>query len=178
MMRAPRCFARDSHGMGAVEFALVLPFMLTACFGSVQCFLLARAKMLTVAAARNLADLVSQQDNVNASIMADFCTAGKLSIQPLPSATLKASASSVSYSSKTSAPAIDWTDTTCGSVSAISAAATLAKNVVSASGDSTIVVCATYTLSLPISFPLGSSFALTGTALARPRNGTAVTYGS
>ena len=178
MIHALRHMGRDSRGMGAVEFALVLPFMLTACFGSVQCFSLVRAKMLTVAAARNLADLVSQQDNVNASIMADFCTAGKLSIQPLPSTTLRVAAASVSYSSKTSAPAIDWTDTTCGSVSAISTAATIAKNVVSTSGDSTVVVCATYTLSLPVSFPLGSSFALTGTALARPRNGTAVTYGS
>lgn len=178
MIEALRCFERDNRGMGAVEFALVLPFMLTAVFGSVQCFLLVRAKMLTVAAARNLADLVSQQDSVSASVMADFCTAGKLSIQQLPSTTLKVSAASVSYSSKTSAPAVDWSDTTCGSVSAISTATTLAKAVVSASGDSTIVVCATYTLSLPISFPLGSSFGLTGTALARPRNGTAVTYGS
>lgn len=169
---------RDKRGMGAVEFALVLPFMLTTCFGSVQCFLLARAKMLTVAAARNLADLVSQQDVVSASVIGDFCAAAKLSIQPLPSTTLKVSVASVSYSSTTSAPAIVWTDTTCGSVSTISTAATLAKSVVTASGDSTIVVCATYTLSLPISFPLGSSFGLTGTALARPRKGTAVTYGS
>ena len=171
-------FGRNRQGVGAIEFALVLPFMLTACFGSVQCFLLARTKMLTVAAARNLADLVSQQNSVSVSVMTDFCTAGKLSIQPLPSTTLKVSAASVSYSSKTSAPAIDWTDTTCGSVPAITGAATLAKNVVAASGDSTIVVCATYTLTLPISFPLGSSFSLTGIALARPRNGTAVTYSS
>ncbi|MCJ2023840.1 TadE/TadG family type IV pilus assembly protein [Methylobacterium sp. J-067] len=169
-------FTADRRGLGAVEFALVLPFMLTACFGSVQCYLLARAKMLTVAAARNLADLVSQQDSVSASVMADFCTAGKLSIQPLPSTTLKISVASVNYSSTTSAPAIAWTDTTCGSVAAITTAATLAKSVVTASGDSAIVVCATYTLSLPISFPVGSSFALTGTALARPRNGVAVTY--
>jgi len=178
MINALRCFGRDNCGMGAVEFALILPFMLTACFGSVQCFLLARAKMLTVAAARNLADLVSQQVSVSVSTMADFCTAGKLSIQPLPSMTLKVSAASVSYSSTTSSPAIIWTDTTCGSVSAIAGAAALAKSVVLASGDSTIVVCATYTLTLPISFPLGSSFSLTGTALARPRNGAAVTYGS
>ena len=171
-------FGRDRQGVGAVEFALVLPFMLTACFGSVQCFLLARAKMLTVAAARNLADLVSQQASVSASTMTDFCTAGKLSIQPLPYTTLKISAASVSYSSTASGPAIVWTDTTCGNVSAITGAATLAKSVVVASGDSAIVVCATYTLTLPISFPLGSSFSLTGTALARPRNGAAVTYAS
>ncbi|WP_267360905.1 MULTISPECIES: TadE/TadG family type IV pilus assembly protein [unclassified Methylobacterium] len=178
-MRASlRRFYRDKRGVGAVEFALVLPFMLTACLGSVQCFLLARAKMLTVAAARNLADLVSQQNSVSTTVISDFCTAGKLSIQPLPSTTLKVSVASVSYSSATSGPAIDWTDTTCGSVSTISTAATLAKSVVSSSGDSTIVVCATYTLSLPVSFPLGSSFSLTGFALARPRNGTAVTYSS
>jgi Flp pilus assembly protein TadG len=176
MSDALQRFARDHRGVGAVEFALILPVMLTACFGSVQCFLLARAKMLTVSAARNLADLVSQQNSVSASVMSDFCTAGKLSIQPLPSTTLNVSAASVSFSSKTSAPAIDWSDTTCGSVSAITSAATLAKNVVLASGDSTIVVCATYTLSLPISFPLGSSFTLSGTALARPRAGSAVTH--
>lgn len=177
MIRELHRFGHDRRGLGAVEFALILPFMLTVCFGSVQCFLLARAKMLTVAAARNLADLVSQQDSVSASTMADFCTAGKLSVQPLSSTTLRMSVAGVSYSSTTSAPAIVWTDTTCGSVPDISTAATLAKSVVTASGDSTIVVRAAYTLSLPISFPLGSSFGLTGTALARPRNGTAVTYG-
>ena len=177
----PSAFRRlwhDRRGLGAVEFALVVPFLLLACFGSVQCFLLARAKMLTVAAARNLADLVSQQNSVSASVIGDFCTAGQLSIQPLSGTTLKASVASVSYSSTTSAPAVVWTDTTCGSVSAISTAATLAKSAVTASGDSAIVVCATYTLNLPISFPLGSSFTLTGTALARPRNGSAVAYGS
>ncbi|MCJ2125757.1 TadE/TadG family type IV pilus assembly protein [Methylobacterium sp. J-077] len=171
-------FRRDRRGIGAVEFALILPIMLTAVLGSVQCFLLARAKMLTVAAARNLADLVSQQDSVNATTISDFCTAGQLSIQPLPSTTLKVAVASVSYSSTTSAPAIVWTDVTCGSVATITSAAKLAAAVVLTTGDSAIVVCATYTLSLPVSFPLGSSFALTGTAIARPRNGSAVTYGS
>lgn len=177
----PRLISRlwqDRHGVGAVEFALILPFMITACLGSVQCFLLARAKMLTIAAARNFADLVSQQSSVSSSTISDFCYAGRLSMQPLPSTTLSMSVASVSYSSTTSSAAIVWTDTTCGSVSTISTAATLAKSVVTASGDSTIVVCATYTLTLPLSFPLGSSFSLTGTALARPRSGTAVTYSS
>ncbi|GJE61323.1 TadE/TadG family type IV pilus assembly protein [Methylobacterium trifolii] len=106
MGRLTRCFRHDCRGVGAIEFALIFPVMLTAVLGSVQVFLLARAKMLTVAAARNLADLVSQQDSVTAATISDFCIAGRLSMQPLSSATLKAAIASVGYSSAATAPTI------------------------------------------------------------------------
>ncbi|GJE57359.1 TadE/TadG family type IV pilus assembly protein [Methylobacterium thuringiense] len=171
-----RRFRSDGSGIGAVEFALIAPFMLLAILGSFQVFAFARARMLTVAAARNLADLISQQDGVTTSELADFCKAGKLSLLPLASSTFKASIASVSYSG--SLRKIDWTDTSCGVVAAITNAANTATSVTPTAGDSAIVVAASYAYSSPLTFPISLNVTFTATALARPRSGTAVTYGS
>lgn len=169
-------FRRDGSGIGAVEFALILPFMLLAILGSFQVFALARARMLTIAAARNLADLVSQQDGVTVTELADFCNAGKLSLLPLASTNFKASIASVSYSG--TLRKIDWTDSSCGVVAAIANATTSAASVTPTAGDSAIVVAATYAYTSPLTFPLTLNVTFAATALARPRSGTAVTYGT
>ncbi|MCE4226701.1 pilus assembly protein [Methylobacterium sp. C25] len=169
-------FRRDRAGVGAVEFALILPTMLFAVLGSFQVFALARARMLTVAATRNLADLVSQQDSVSPTQIADFCKAGKLSLLPLASSTFKASIASVTYTG--SIRKIDWTDVSCGAVTAISGAATTAASVTPAAGDSAIVVSASYAYTSPLTFPLTLNVTFASTAMSRPRLGTAVTYGT
>lgn len=169
-------FRRDRGGVGAVEFALILPFILLAILGSFQVFALARARMLTIAAARNLADLVSQQDGVTTAELADFCKAGKLSLLPLASTTFRASIASVSYSG--TLRKIDWTDNSCGVVAAIASAATAAAPVTPNAGDSAIVVSASFAYASPLTFPMTLNVTFAATALARPRSGTAVTYGS
>ncbi|GLS46003.1 TadE/TadG family type IV pilus assembly protein [Methylobacterium brachythecii] len=171
-----RRFRRNQSGVGAVEFALILPTMLFAILGSFQIFALARARMLTVAATRNLADLVSQQDSVTPTQIADFCKAGKFSLLPLASASFKASIASVTYSNNVRK--IDWTDVSCGAVTAIANAATTAASVTQAAGDTAIVVSASYTYTSPITFPLTLNVTFASTALSRPRLGTAVTYGT
>jgi Flp pilus assembly protein TadG len=169
-------FRHDRSGIGAVEFALILPSMLLAILGSFQVFALARARMLTVAATRNLADLVSQQDKVTPTQIADFCKAGKFSLLPLAGASFKASIASVTYSNNTRK--VDWTDVSCGSVSAIANAATTAAAVTPTAGDSAIVVSASYAYTSPLTFPLTLNVTFASTALSRPRLGTAVTYGT
>ncbi|GEP12352.1 TadE/TadG family type IV pilus assembly protein [Methylobacterium gnaphalii] len=169
-------FRRDRSGVGAVEFALILPSMLLAILGSFQVFALARARMLTVAATRNLADLVSQQDRVSPADIADFCKAGRLSLLPLAGTTFKASIASVTYANN--GRKIDWTDVSCGSVAGIANAASTAASVTPAAGDSAIVVNASYVYTSPLTFPLTLNVTFASTALSRPRQGTPVTYGS
>ena len=169
-------FKQDKAGIGAVEFALIVPFMLLAMLGSFQVFTLARARMLTVAAARNLADLISQQDSVTSSELADFCKGAKLSLLPLAGATFNASSASVTYSNNIRK--ISWTDTSCGTVPAIANAANEATSVTPVAGDSAVVVSASFAYVSPLTFPLSLNMTFVVTALARPRSGTAVTYGS
>lgn len=176
-MRAlARRYRSDEAGVGAVEFALIAPFILIAMLGSFQVFALARARMLAVAATRNLADLVSQQASVTASDVADYCKGAKLSLLPLDTAGFAASVASVSYLN--TVRKVDWTNTSCGIVSAIANAASDAAPVTTSSGDSAIVVKASFRYASPLTFPLALNVTFSVSALARPRSGTAVTYGS
>jgi hypothetical protein len=120
--------------------------------------------------------LVSQQDSVTLAELSDFCKAGKLSLLPLASTSFKASIASVSYSG--TLRKIDWTDTSCGAVTAIANASASAASVTPVAGDSAIVVAASYVYTSPLTFPLTLNITFAATALARPRSGTAVTYGT
>jgi Flp pilus assembly protein TadG len=171
-----RRYRSDEAGVGAVEFALIAPFILIAMLGSFQVFALARARMLAIAATRNLADLVSQQASVTASELADYCKGAKLSLLPLDTTGFAASIASVSYVN--TARKVDWTNTSCGAVSSIANAASDAASVTTASGDSAIVVKANFRYASPLTFPLALNVTFSVSALARPRLGSAVTYGS
>ncbi|WP_156375726.1 TadE/TadG family type IV pilus assembly protein [Methylobacterium sp. Leaf125] len=170
-----RCWSNEA-GVGAVEFALIAPFILIAMLGSFQVFALARARMLAVAATRNLADLVSQQASVTALEVVDYCKGAKLSLLPLNTTGFAASVASVSYVN--TARKVDWINTSCGAVSAIANAASDAAPVTTTSGDSAIVVKASFRYASPLTFPLALDVTFSISALARPRSGTPVTYGS
>ena len=164
----------DARGVSAIEFALILPVMVIAILGSFQVFWIARAQMLAVNAARVLADIVSQQNAVSTADITDFCKAAQLSMQPMPSAAFTASIASVT--NQNASRKIDWTDKTCGTVSAIGSALTTAQTVTPNDSDTAIVVEASYTVALPFSFPLSSTFVVNATAVASPRTGTTVTH--
>lgn len=77
-------FIRDRRGNAAVEFALVVPLMLTLFFGTVEFSSAVSAKRKVVLAARTLSDLVSQSSAVDDNDLSNFNLAATAILYPFP----------------------------------------------------------------------------------------------
>lgn len=172
-MSTSNSFGRNSDGVIAVEFSLLLPLMAVALFGSFEATRLVRASMKVWNAAQSISDLVAQQTTVTNSKISDFCTGGSLTLAPF-TGSLKVTVASVTYSSSGSRT-VDWQDTTCGGAT-LGNAVSLATNYTPNLKDSVIITQAQYTYSFPSSYVLPSSFTFTRYSYSRPRNGTQVAH--
>src|SRR5947208_3771954 len=169
---------RDSSGLAAVEFALILPIMLLLFLGSFETTNLVLAYMKLEASAETAADLVAQTrvDTVLQSTdFTNITNAVKQVMTPYPTSgsQLKIAYASVTYS--TGSPVINW-HVEVNSATPISATS-LPNSAVAAnlgdqtagSTDSVIVAKLTYTYTSPISYVLRSSYSISEAALNRPR---------
>lgn len=167
-------FFRCRRGVMAVEFALIMPFMMAALFGGFTATRLVRASMKSWNAAQSVADLVSQQTTVTSTQIGDLCAGGRLTLAPF-TGTLVITVASVTYSAG-GTRAVDWQDTTCGGAQ-LSDALSLGTSYTPNLSDSVIIVQAKYTYAFPASYVLPSSVTFTRYTYSRPRDGTKVAHG-
>ena len=176
--------AADRSGTAVVEFAMVLPVLMTLILGSYETANLLIAYLKLEAAAETAADLVSQtpQNTVLASSgssngwdFANISNAVDQVMTPLPTGSLKIAYASVTYTGNNGAAVIDWhkevngaTALTIATLPSGVSAATLG-NATQGSTDSFVVVQLTYPYASPISYILSSAWTLTEAAFNRPR---------
>lgn len=174
----PRCrgFLRNADGVVAMEFGLLLPVMIVMAFGSFEVTRMIRASLRLNDVAQTVADLVAQQDTITASGMANFCTGGGFVMTPFSATPLDVSVASVTYSSASAGRVLDWSDTTCGAGTAIASPTTLAVADTPTVKDSVIIAQAVYVYTPIVNTIVTSTFTMTRTAYARPRNGTTVSH--
>jgi Flp pilus assembly protein TadG len=127
-------FARDRRGVSAVEFAMILPLMLTLYLGTVevsQGISIDRKVTLTT---RTVADLASQVSNITNVDMTNLMQASTSVMTPYPTTTLKITVSSVVIDAQGRAT-IAWSDTLNGTARVVGASVTLpaALNIASTS---------------------------------------------
>ena len=79
-----RRFARDRDGVSAVEFAIILPFMLTLYLGGVELGEGLSIKFKTTLAARTVTDLASQYVALDGPTMQNILGATSTVLQPYP----------------------------------------------------------------------------------------------
>src|ERR1022692_2090028 len=91
-----RRFARDRDGVSAVEFALVLPFMLTLYIGGVELGDGMAVQFKTTLAARTVADLSSQYISIDNSTMSSILAAASTVVAPYSAAGITVTVSEVS----------------------------------------------------------------------------------
>ena len=77
-----RRFARDRDGVSAVEFAIILPFMLTLYLGSVELGEGLSIKFKTTLAARTVTDLASQYVSIDGANMQQILGASSKVLSP------------------------------------------------------------------------------------------------
>jgi Flp pilus assembly protein TadG len=113
IMRRLARFIGDRRGVSAVEFALLLPMMMTLYLGSVETSQGIAANRKVTLTTHALADLASQYTDVTNADMSNILAAGSAIIVPFASANLQEVVSEVSINAQGVASVV-WSDTLNG----------------------------------------------------------------
>jgi len=111
--RARARFAADRSGISAVEFAMLLPVMMTLFLGTVEASQGIAADRKVELTARSLADLSSQYTDITDAAMSNILAAGSAIIAPYSAANLKEVVSEISINAQGVATVV-WSDTLNG----------------------------------------------------------------
>jgi Flp pilus assembly protein TadG len=108
MRRFARQVSADRSGLAAVEFAMILPLMLLALFGTVEITSgLALMRKVNVVA-RTLSDLTSQSSSATAADFTNFFNAGRSILTPYSALPLTGSITEVRINAKTKQATVQW----------------------------------------------------------------------
>ena len=124
----------DENGVSAIEFALLLPLMVSLYLGAVEMSQGIAADRKVTLTARSIGDLVSQVSSINNTDMTNALNAAGAVMAPYPLGNLKVTVSSVKIDANGNAT-VDWSDTLNGTARAKGSTVTLpaALNVASTS---------------------------------------------
>ncbi len=122
--RSVRRLARDERGISAVEFAMLLPLMVTLYLGGVEVSQAVAVDRKVTLVSRTLGDLVAQATNVTTSDMTNIMAASAAIVVPYADSKLKITVSSVKIDSAGVAK-IAWSDTKNGTARTVGTTVTL-----------------------------------------------------
>jgi Flp pilus assembly protein TadG len=127
----PRSFSRqmkrlvqDRQGTSVVEFAMILPILLTFYLGTVEISQGIGIDRKVTLTARTAADLAAQVSSINNADMANLLAASSAVIAPYDAAPLKVTVSLVSVDASGNAK-VTWSDTLNGTKRAVGSSVTL-----------------------------------------------------
>ena len=123
-----RRFAGDARAVSAVEFAIILPFMLLMYIGSVELGDGLAIEFKVTQTARTVADLASQYVSIDGATMSSILGASATIIAPYPTANMIVTVSQVTTNSKGQG-SISWSDSLNGTPRTVGAAVTLPTNL-------------------------------------------------
>ena len=115
--RAARFFG-DCRGVTAVEFAMLLPVMMTLYLGSVETSQGIAANRKVTLTAHTLADLTSQYTDITNADMSNILAAGTAIIAPYAAANLQEVVSEIAINAQGVAT-VTWSDTLNGTARAV-----------------------------------------------------------
>lgn len=108
LRRHLRRFGSDRDGVSAVEFAIILPFMLTLYLGGTELGEGLSVQFKTTLAARTVADLTSQYVAVDASTMSQILGAAGTVVTPYPSTQMVVVVSEITTTNSTGSATVTW----------------------------------------------------------------------
>lgn len=111
--RALRRFGRDKKGLAAVEFALILPVMITLFFGIVELSMALAARADVTNMASIAADLVAQESSMTSQDMANVFAASSAILYPYSTAPATITVYSI-VDNGAAAGKVDWSCTKTG----------------------------------------------------------------
>ena len=165
--------AGDQRGVSAVEFAMLLPLMLSLYLGSIELSQGIGAQRKLTITARTVADLVSQVSSLNNSDMNNSLNAASAVMSPFPVGNLKVTISSVKIDANGKAT-VDWSDTLNGTARAKGSTVTLPTALIVANS-SLIWSEVQYTYKPTIGYVVSGTLTLHDQIYMRPRLSDSVT---
>jgi Flp pilus assembly protein TadG len=173
--RIPALLARlraCQSGLSAVEFALILPAMVTVFFGigEITSFVQASNRMTKVAA--SIADLVAQDSAIDDAEMADILLCADAIMQPFPAGTMSVRVTSV-VADASGTTTVEWSDARNTTERSTGSSITVPNGVVSP-GMGVILTEVSYTYTSSFGMFLTQGIEATDSFYARPRRSTKV----
>jgi Flp pilus assembly protein TadG len=121
-------FANEQRGLAALEFAMLLPMMMTLYVGSVELSSGVSIHRKVTIAAHTVTDLSSQFTTIADSDMANILNAATDIIYPYPSANLQTVVSELSINGQGQATVV-WSDTLNGTARTVGSTVTIPSNL-------------------------------------------------
>ena len=106
--RVLRRFCGDRSGVSAVEFALILPIMVTFYLGSVELGNGLAVQFRTTLAARTVADLTSQYTTIDTATMTQILGAASSVVTPYSASNMTVVVSEVTTTNSTGSAKVTW----------------------------------------------------------------------
>jgi Flp pilus assembly protein TadG len=164
---------RDQGGASAVEFAMLLPLMITLYLGSVEVSQGIGIDRKVTLTARAVADLASQVSSINNSDMTNLLNASQSVIAPYDTSKLKVTVSAVTVDPN-GAATVSWSDTLGGTKRATGSAVTL-PNALNVPNTTLIWSEVSYSYKPAIGYVITGTLNLTDQIWMRPRLSDTVT---
>ncbi len=164
---------RDQRGVSAVEFAMLLPLMITLYLGTVEISQAIGIDRKVTLTARTVADLASQVSSINNSDMTNLLKASSSVIMPYDANKLKVTVTRVDIDGNGNAKVV-WSDTLGGSSHSVGSSVTLPA-ALKVANTSLIWGEVSYTYTPTIGYVVTGSLNLNDQMYMRPRLSDTVT---
>lgn len=169
ILRSIRRFRRDHRGVSAVEFALLLPVMLTLYLGGSELTQGITLKRKATMVARSVGDLVAQDVSVSNAEMSSVFSAATAIIAPYPAENLKVIVSSIGIDDEGNAKIL-WSDASGGATPHATNSPVTLPNGLNAFPDTTLIWAeAAYAYTPPIGYAITGTMTLEDEVYLRPR---------
>lgn len=168
--------ARDQRGVSAVEFAMLLPLMLTLYLGAVEISQGIGADRKVTLTSRTVADLASQASSLATSDMTNSLNAASAVMAPFSDSNLKVTVSQVKIDANSKAT-IDWSATKNGTARSKGSSVSLPTALVVANS-CLIWSEVQYTYKPTVGYVVTGTLTLKDQIYMRPRLSDCVTYPS
>lgn len=165
-------FTEEQRGLAAIEFAMLLPMMLTLFIGSVEMATGVAMDRKVGLAAHTIADLASQYTTITDADMTDILNASTDIIYPYPSGKLQAVVSELSISAQGQATVV-WSDTLNGTARTVGSTVTIPANLAAANTYLLLGETA-YNYTPSYGYVVTGTLALSGQIYMRPRQSNSV----
>src|SRR3954451_8893688 len=166
-------FAQDRRGVSAVEFAMLLPLMLTLYLGTVEISQGVGIDRKVTLTSRTVADLASQVSSMSSSDMSNVLSASSSVVAPYDSTQLKVTVSQIAIDANGN-PTVSWSCTKGGAAHAVGSTVSLPA-ALKVANTSLIWGEAAYTYKPTIGYVVTGTLNLSEQIYMRPRLSDSVT---